>query len=92
MYVDVAWVLVSLETQVKPQILLDPDYLPDYLFVSDDYGITMITRQNDPIFLICSLSSIRWYILFLHFKNFKIQFCGVPFLHYVLICKIHICM
>ena len=27
--------------------------------------------------LICSLSSIRWYISFLHFKAFKIQFHGV---------------
>ena len=50
MYAEVAWVLVSLGTQVQPQIILDPDYLPDYLFVSDDYEITMITRQNDPIF------------------------------------------
>ena len=50
MYAEVVWVLVSLETQVQPQIILDPDYLPDYLFVSDDYEVTMITRQNDPIF------------------------------------------
>ena len=92
MYAEVAWVLVSSGTQVQPQIILDPDYLPDYLFVSDDYEITMITRQNDPIFFICSSSSIRCYISFLHFKTFKIQFCGVPFLHYVLVCKIHIYM
>ena len=59
MYAEVAWVLVSLRTQVQPQIILDPDYLPDYLFVSEDYEITMITRQNDPIFFICSSSSIR---------------------------------
>ena len=64
--------------------------LPSRLSISDDYEITMIT--NDPIFFICSLSSIRWYISFLHFKTFKIQFCGVPFLHYVLVCKIHIYM
>ena len=38
MYAEVAWVLVSLETQVQPQIILDPDYLPDYLSVSYDYG------------------------------------------------------
>ena len=24
-------------TQVQPQIILNPDYLPDYLPVSDDY-------------------------------------------------------
>ena len=36
---EVAWVLVSSGTQVQPQIILDPDYLPDYLSVSYDYGI-----------------------------------------------------
>ena len=35
---------------------------------------------------------IRWYILFLHFTTFKIQFHGVPLLHYVLVSKIHIYM
>ena len=40
MYSEVAWVLVSSETQVQPQIILDPDYLPDYLSVSYDYGKT----------------------------------------------------
>ena len=50
MYTEVAWVLVSSGTQVQPQIILDPDYLPDYLFVSDDYEITMITRQMTPFF------------------------------------------
>ena len=64
--------------------------LPSRLSVSDDYEITMIT--NDPIFFICYLSSIHWYISFLHFETFKIQFCGVIFLHYVLVCKIHIYM
>ena len=37
MYAEVAWVLVSSETQVQPQMILDPDYFPDYLFVSYDY-------------------------------------------------------
>ena len=37
MYAEVAWVLVSSGTQVQPQVILDPDYLPDYLSVSDDY-------------------------------------------------------
>ena len=36
MYAEVAWVLVSSGTQVQPQILLDPDYLPDYLSISYD--------------------------------------------------------
>ena len=37
MYAEVAWVLVSSGTQVQPQIILDPDYLLDYLSVSYDY-------------------------------------------------------
>ena len=36
---EVAWVLVSLGTQVQPQIILDPDYVPDYLSVSYDYAV-----------------------------------------------------
>ena len=40
MYSEVAWVLVSLGTQVQPSIKLDPDYLPDYVSVSYDYGKT----------------------------------------------------
>ena len=37
MYSEVAWVPVSSGTQVQSQIILDPDYLPDDLFVSYDY-------------------------------------------------------
>ena len=37
MYAEVAWVLVSSRTKVQPQVILDPDYLPDYLPVSYDY-------------------------------------------------------
>ena len=37
MYAEVAYVLVSSGTQVQPQIISDPDYLPDYLSVSYDY-------------------------------------------------------
>ena len=33
---------------------------------------------------------MRWYISFLHFNTFKIQVHGVPPLHYILICKMHI--
>ena len=29
MYCEVAWILVSSETQVQPHIILDSDYLPD---------------------------------------------------------------
>ena len=34
----VAWVLVSLGTQIKPQIIHDLDYPPDYLSVFYDCG------------------------------------------------------
>ena len=37
---EVAW--VSSGTQVQPQVILDPDYLPDYLSVSYDYGIIQL--------------------------------------------------
>ena len=40
MYAEVAWALVSSGAQVQPQIILSPDYLPDYLSVSYDYGST----------------------------------------------------
>ena len=36
---EVAWVLVSSGTQAQAQIILDPDYLPDYLSVSYDYNL-----------------------------------------------------
>ena len=40
---DVCWGSLgtsTLGTQVQPQVILDPDYLPDYLSVSYDYGPT----------------------------------------------------
>ena len=37
---EVAWVLVSSGSQVHPQIILDPDYLPEYLFVSNACDFT----------------------------------------------------
>ena len=38
MYSEVAWILVSLGTQVQPQIILNPDcLLEDYLSISFDY-------------------------------------------------------
>ena len=41
-YVEVARVLVSLETQVQPQVILNPDYLPGYLSVSYGYGYVYV--------------------------------------------------
>ena len=42
MYAEVAWVLVSSQTQVQPQVILNPGHLPDYLSVS--YGYETISK------------------------------------------------
>ena len=44
---EVAWVLVSSGTQVQPLIMLDPEYLPDYLSVSYDHEITSWGVNSD---------------------------------------------
>ena len=41
-YAEIAWALVSSGTQVQPQLILDPDYLPEYLSVSYGYGYIYI--------------------------------------------------
>ena len=46
MYAGVAWVPVSLGPQVQPQVILSPDYLPDYLSVSYDYGLARLPLYN----------------------------------------------
>ena len=38
MHPEVAWVLVSSGTQVQLQAILNPDFPPDFLSVSYDYG------------------------------------------------------
>ena len=49
--------------------------LPSRLsFRSDDYEITMMTRQNDPIFFICSSSSIHWLFHFCISRPSKFSF------------------
>ena len=45
-YFEVICELVSLGTQVQPQIILEPDYLPDYLSVSDDYGLIKSSKYR----------------------------------------------
>ena len=45
MNAEVAWVLVSSGTQVQPQVILDQDYLPDYLSVSYDYDSNKLLNQ-----------------------------------------------
>ena len=42
MYPEVAWVLLSSETQVQQQIIFDPDYL----FASYDYGYSNYVLQS----------------------------------------------
>ena len=58
MYFEVASVLVSSETQVQSQILLNPDYLPHYLSVSYDYGDSKnnVQKRNDVEIFILLLS------------------------------------
>ena len=46
MYAEVAWVLVSSGTQVQPQTIVDPDYLPYYLSVSYDYDSKKFYDEN----------------------------------------------
>ena len=54
--------------------------------------VNMIIRQMNPFF-IYYLNFICWYISFLHFRTFEIQFHWVLFLLYVLVCKIsYFCM
>ena len=44
MYSEVAWVLVSSGTQFQPQIILDPDHLPNYPSISYDYATSCNQR------------------------------------------------
>ena len=46
MYADVAWILVISGTQVQPQVILDPDYLPGYLSVSYDYANSKLKSKK----------------------------------------------
>ena len=65
MHSEVAWVLVSSGTQVQPQIILNPDYLADYVSVSyDDAFILLSDLKSNPNVLIeiLSLSVFSWLI------------------------------
>ena len=63
MYAEVAWVLVSLGTQAQPQIIPDPDYLPDYLSVSYDYALAGILFYIQFDFSLLQKNFIRKYML-----------------------------
>ena len=50
MYAEVVWALVYPGTQVQAQIILVPNYLPDYLSVFYDYGTStrmILSAIND---------------------------------------------
>ena len=62
MYAEVAWVLVPSGTQVQLQIILNPDYLPDYLSVSYDYGFAIHITKMVPLLqinLLCLVLSLK---------------------------------
>ena len=56
MYDEVACVLVSLGTQLQPQVILNPDYLPDYLTDSYDYDGSSISLVSWSCLLILNIS------------------------------------
>ena len=58
MYAEVGWVLGSSGTQVQAQIILDPDYLTDYLSVSYDYAFRKIVMLSAKLTILISWSPI----------------------------------
>ena len=68
MYAKETWVLVSLGAQVQPQIILDPDYPPDYPSISYDYGST------NEIAKIGIIRSRRWFQKLIFFFRFGYLF------------------
>ena len=46
MYSEVAWVLVSSVTKVQAQVILDPDYFPDYPSFSYDCDLSKVARKK----------------------------------------------
>ena len=62
MYSEVAWVIVSSGTQFRPQIILDPDYLPDCLSVSCDYRVWNF-QISKLVFLCCDEKCFVLYVL-----------------------------
>ena len=50
-----------------------------HILMTLTFGSKHYNETGDPIFLIFPLSSIRFYIYFLHFKTYKIQFHFLAF-------------
>ena len=63
MYSKVAWDLVFSGTQVQPQIMLEPNYLPDYLSVSHDYVSMNVFYSMSKIFFFVKVFSLSVYFL-----------------------------
>ena len=62
----VAWVLlVSLGTQVQPQIMLDRDYFPDY------FSFLMAMMPYSSCLLICKKEEIKYNNKLKQYKNTK---------------------
>ena len=75
MYSEVSWVLVSLGTQVWPQIILYLEYLSNYLFVSCDYEFTFLAL------VVCL--SILHYVSFSKIIEQCIIFCYLKFWNFI---------
>ena len=80
---DVFWgncVLVSSRAQTQLQIILNPDYLPEYLYISYDYDIWhfMFAFHNgfNKLFPSCGLGDTAIYLLRNQFRSTEI-----PILH-----------
>ena len=73
MYAEVSWAVVSLGTQVQPQITIDLDYFPGYSSVSYDYafdkpiGIEFIWRFLSKLAIIQQLNSFFIFIISRYF-------------------------
>ena len=64
MYAEVAWALVSSGTQVQPQIIPDPGYLPGYPSVFYDYDKKeLLIKKQD--FSTCQASENVYLLSFL---------------------------
>ena len=67
MHSEVAWVLVSSRTPVQLQIILKPDYLPNYLSVSYDDDMVLIYQLL--ILELIKPAAVFNFVLFLKILN-----------------------
>ena len=63
MHSEVVWLLVFSGTQFQPQIILQPDYLPDCFSVSYDYAVHFhkISRRGCKAFKVGAKSYLSLY-------------------------------